>query len=179
MRLISEEPDIQARYEECLENGCTEKLAEALAFQQGPALRTDVSFLQGHSNGNQFAKNPKQGAAYAARAKRAGVSTQGKIYLHGLARYPGDPEAWVGDRSDVSRVLERRNWSARGVVSRTSREPENPPVLGCPGGVAEDILDSEVDSIVQQEPEAAPTHKERVALKEKLRAKRRPHWSKG
>lgn len=180
-RLISTEPAIQLHYEQCLANGCTEKLAEAMAFRQGPALRTDAAFLQGHSNGNQFAGGGMQeriGNFYASRARKAGVSTQGKIYLGGLAAFPGDPKAWVADRGDVEKVLDERGWSAAGSVNRQKREPEREVDVRVKGGVAPDILDREVARAIAKEPEIAPTPRERRALREKIRQRIKPHWVK-
>lgn len=182
VRLVSHNPEIQARYEECLENGCTDKLAEALAFREGPALRTDVSLLEGHSNGNQFAgskERERQGNFYRKVAKRAGVCVQGKVYLSALANYPGDPKAWVSDRHDVERVLEENDMQAVGVVNRQARTPEREPRKpALAGGVAPDIIDREVAAALAENPEIAPTPKEKVDLREKIIEKRKPHWRK-
>jgi hypothetical protein len=98
---------------------------------------TDSVFLQGHCNGNQFAGMPYQGDYYRGVAKRQGQDTTGKVYLSGLAAYPGDPEAWVSGRGDAERICQKRGWGAQGAISVKAlpREP-GPPVR-----LADDIVD--------------------------------------
>jgi hypothetical protein len=173
--LISDEPRIQAHYEQCLRNGCSPKLAEALAFQQGPALKTDALLFEGHHNGNQFQDSPSTGDFYKQAAQRAGVSTAGKIYLGTLANFPGDPRAWVSDRHDVQKVLEERGWGCSGAVSR---KVDDLPSTESHPGVADDIVDDEVDRLTTKNPDLAPTPKEKLELKEKIKGERTPHWHK-
>lgn len=108
--------------------GSQEKLREMLATGVTPSLMTDAVFLQGHCNGSQFAESTRIGDHYAGEAKKAGVNVKGKIYLSGLAAFPGDPRAWVSDRGDVQKVCEERNFGCKGAVATkcdTSRpEPE-------------------------------------------------------
>ncbi len=176
--LISDDPRIQAHYEKCLENGCTPKLAESLAFREGPALRTDVTLLQGHSNGNQFEKTPQIGNWYRHMARKAGVSTQGKVYLSSLANFPGDPRAWVSDRHDVQQLVKERGWKVNGAVNQNSQPQEEPKDHRPAGGVAPDIIENELTRAIEQNPEIAPTPKEKADLREKIRQKRKPHWAK-
>jgi hypothetical protein len=107
--------------------GESRKLAAMLALQQGPALRTDSEFKKGHVNGNQFESCPVVGDHHRRLAERAGVSTAGKVYLRGLARYPGDPVAWVSGRADVQKVAEDRGWGVQGSVNVARREVEPAP----------------------------------------------------
>lgn len=100
------------------------------AFRDGraPGCRTDREFLFGHCNGNQFEKTPDVGDDYRAKAEAAGVSTTGKIYLSGLARFSGDPEAWVSDRGDVQRAVEKRpGWSCEGAVTTAAPPIDQEP----------------------------------------------------
>lgn len=177
--LISHEPAIQSHYERCLKNGCSEKLAEALAFEQGPALVTDVMFNEGCHSGLRVGCNNIAFNHYAKIAKRAGVSTTGKTYLHALGRFAGDPEAWVSDRGDVMRLLEKRNWGVDlGCVKREVEEREEPVIHKHAGGVAPDIIEREFQAEMAAGPDVAPTPQAKADLREKIRQRRKPHWVK-
>ncbi len=144
-----------------------------LALQSPPMSNTDREFLQGNVNGSQFERKPAHGDAYAKVAKKAGQSVKGKIYLSGLARFPGDPEAWVEGRGDVKRLIESRpGWSCDGAVTvRQPREEQSPPV---------DIAPSLVEELAQDAMENDPGLAEKPAeeVREKIRSKHKPHWSK-
>lgn len=100
-------------------DGC--KLCIMFAAGKAPFGMTDSVFLEGMDcNGSQFEKNPHVGDFLAAEAKATGVSTKGKVYIGGVARYPGDPEAWVSGRGDVQRVAEKRNLTVKGAVKRSA-----------------------------------------------------------
>jgi len=121
--IVSSDPVIQAFYESCRESGESHSIAEMCAFRQAPSLETDTTFTRG------FGTDPFGGPVnsfthrrYMQMAKAAGVSTQGKRYMSGLARYPGDPKAWVGSKGDVRRVCEKRGWGCEGAVNVKARE---------------------------------------------------------
>ena len=92
-----------------------------LSARQGPALRTDVTFLQGRkTDGEQFAGDERSeiyGREAVRQARAAGVNPTGKVYLHSLANKPYDPQAWVSDRNDVARVCRERGWGCSGIVN--------------------------------------------------------------
>lgn len=69
------------------------------------------------------------GNKFRKMAKAAGVVTRGKQYMGGLARFPGDPQAWVGDRGDIKRIAEKENYSVDGIVKRKV-EAGPPPEKG-------------------------------------------------
>lgn len=145
------------------------KCAEMFESGQAPACITDATFMRGHCNGSQFEKNPKIGEALAKQARKRGVDTKGKRYLGSLARYPGDPKAWVDGRGDVKRVLEERGWGAEGVVNASVREPyEEPASLA--GDIAPDILEREANRVIAVH---GPV-KDKRELKEQIREKHRP-----
>lgn len=116
---VSDNPRIQQHYEACRAVGTSHLLAEMFAFRQGPALMTDDVFLEGRhaAQAEQFNRNPEIADAYKGEADAAGVDITGKVYLSGLAAYPGDPKAWVSGRGDVQRVCEERGWSCKGAVN--------------------------------------------------------------
>lgn len=81
------------------------------------------------------------GKHYRKMASAAGVTTRGKQYIGGLARYPGDPEAWVGSRGDMIRVAKKNNFAVDGIV-KVKNEPEPPR----PRGISETIVKRYVDA---------------------------------
>jgi hypothetical protein len=54
-------------------------------------------------------------------AKKAGISTQGKVYKGGLGR-PNDPMAWVGSSGDVLAVCKEKGFSCEGAVDYKAPE---------------------------------------------------------
>jgi hypothetical protein len=117
--------DYLLHYINCREGGCTSKLADMLASRQPPMSNTDREFLEGHCCGSQFATDKASmavGDAFKKQAAASGVSVTGKVYVGGLAAFPGDPKAWVSDRGDVKRVLTERGWGSEGSVNQAPRE---------------------------------------------------------
>ena len=105
-------------YNEMISSGVSPKLADMLASRTPPGASTDREFLHGHCNGNQFEGAPNMGDYYQSYAKKAGISTKGKIYLSSLANFPGDPKAWVSDRAHAAKVIDENGWGAEGAISR-------------------------------------------------------------
>lgn len=134
-----------------------EFLAGARGFTPGqpPAVRTASDIFKGHCNGSQFEKDEANGNYYKAVAEAAGQDVKGKVYLSGLADYPGDPEAWVADASDIRRVVEERGWTCRGAVN-----VQGPGVTeeSVPVRVAPDIVEREVARLVEKDPGLAVKH---------------------
>lgn len=146
------------------------RCAEMLESGETPALSTDNTFLEGHCNGSQFADAPGLGDYYKTEAEAAGQDVKGKVYLSGLAEYPGDPRAWVSGRGDVKKVCEERNYKCQGAVDHKrddGREPFRPVVLG------EDIVQREVAEAIGRGSE-----KPMGELADEVKRKRKPHWAK-
>lgn len=108
---------------ECINEGTSPTLAEMFASAQAPCAVTDATFLAGHCNGSQFAGQEAEGDFIRRVAESEGQSVKGKVYLGGLAKYPGDPKAWVDGRGDVKKVCEERGWNCEGSVNVKSFEP--------------------------------------------------------
>ena len=90
------------------------------------------------------------GRAHVKRAEAAGVNPTGKWYSGPLARYPGDPEAWVDSLSDVRRIAERRNLNVQGAVNVVAPESSTPPA---PYRVADDIVAGHVADRLAEHPD--------------------------
>jgi hypothetical protein len=136
-RRVSPDPRVQAHYDRCRRAGTPHALALLFALGSPPMSSTDREFLEGRENGRQFEKTPGLGDYYAGVARARGVDPKGKVYLSGLAAYPGDPRAWVSGRGDAQRVCEDRGWSCRGSVNVKGRRA--PPPEG-KYRVADDIV---------------------------------------
>lgn len=111
-----------------------------------PLLKTNATFLRGAKYGaEQFASDGDHSRnQYLEPAKRAGVSVNGKIYQHGLARYPGDPEAWCSDLDDVKRKIRKRGLHCPelGIKGRDVEPKES-------AAIAEDILNDKIESMIE------------------------------
>jgi hypothetical protein len=171
---VSRDPSVQQHYERCRAEGTSHSLALMFALAQPPMSNTDREFLEGHCNGSQFGGSPAMGDAYKSIATSAGVDVTGKVYLSGLAEYPGDPRAWVSGRGDVAKVCEERGWNCQGSVNVKAARNDAP--AGVPGGVADDILENEVEAVLATS--ERPEKEDRAGIKEQIRQKRKPHWSK-
>lgn len=145
------------------------RFADMVRLRRAPGIRTDSTHFAGRHN--QFADKPYLGDFYAKELRAMGGSPVGKQYINQLARYPGDPEAWVSSRSEIKERCERRGWTCQGEVT------VKPPLMAEPKpGVVLDpkIVDAEVAATVAKNPEIAPTPKEREALWHDTYQKRLP-----
>ena len=147
-----------------------EFMAGAPGFTPGqpPAVVTDAILWEGHCNGNQFADRPELGDHYKKQALRAGVNPKGKIYKKGLARFPGDPEAWISTRGDIQRLCDKYGHEADGIVTRKGRRQEAPEI-----DVAPDLVQAEAERVA--EATGADVTPE---LKEQIKEKRKPTWAR-
>lgn len=128
----------------------------AKAERRFSAVICKTDSFKGVPVGNeQFQGDKLDEEVYIGAAKRAGVSTNGLVYQHGLARHAGDVEAWVRDRGDVKRILEKRGWGAPqlGIKAREGPPPEQV-------GVANDLVEAELDRMTEAK-EIAPHEREK------------------
>ena len=158
-----------------VEAGTSETLAEMFALQAPPNVQGgDRMFLEGTENGRQFQDNPMIGDLYAADAKAAGVDIKGKVYKDRLARYPGDPQAWVSDTSDVVRIAKKRRLKIRGAANVDYMDHSAPPPEDIE--IADDIVQAEVVDILTRVPDPHMVDTEDLA--NQVREKRKPNWKK-
>jgi putative FmdB family regulatory protein len=110
-----------------------------------PLVKSNTSFFAGaRYGGEQFANaSPAERDVYVGTAERAGVSTNGKVYMHGLARFAGDPTAWVSDLGDVDRIATARGMGCeeRGIKPRQAEPTVRP--------VADDVVHNEVAALIE------------------------------
>lgn len=169
---ISQDIVIQAEYVAMRLDGEGHRMAEMLALQTPPMSNTDREFLEGHCNGSQFEKMPYIGDYYAKVARQHGADITGKVYLSGLARFPGDPLAWVAGKGDAERVLDKNGWGSEGAISRKVSNVAD--TMGC--AVAEDLVQDEIlDRLEAAGPDAGDINV--PDLREKIIETRAPHWA--
>lgn len=168
--IISTDPAVQSFYEQMRHAGETHNMANMLAVRRAPGARTDREFLRGHHSGSQFASDPTTGNEYSRIAKAAGVSPTGKVYKSSLARFPGDPLAWVTGRGDVKRRCVQEGWSCEGAVTHKVAPRQAPSIP-----LAQDIVDQHADQIIADDPSKATKRKE---VEAEVREKHTPHWHK-
>lgn len=112
-----------------LEPARRDGIAEIVASGQFPSLRTDTSFFAGVGTLQKQLGDGSELKAVTLRAKRAGYTPNADdMYCPSLARFTGDPEAFVpfsGGRSYVKKICEKRGVPCHGMVEYTP--PERPP----------------------------------------------------
>lgn len=168
---VSMNPQVQAEYFAMRIDQVQHKLAEMLALSAPPMSRSDKEFLEGHCNGNQFEKTPILGDAYAAEARAQGVDITGKVYIGGLASYPGDPTAWVAGRGDVERVARDKGMNVEGLVTVKSAPRDPAPEVG----VADDLVSQALESRLEQNPGLA--FRDQGELRHEVRESIKPAWA--
>jgi len=150
------------------------RLEEMLEARQPPGSNTDREFMMASENGRQFQDTPSIGDAYRRIAEPHGQNVTGKKYLSSLARFPGDPEAWVSGKGDLERIVDERGWGCEGAVNRPVRNLQETPEVG----VDPDLLDQEVAGIVESLPEGDRAGVDTQDLREQVYERRKPWWSK-
>ena len=142
--IISRDLVTQARYENMRLAGESHKMAEMLATRTFPGLKTDAIFNEGKFSGDS-GKIGSQQLWLKEQAEAAGVSTSGKWYCSGLASFPGDPTAWVGDRGDVLRIAREKNMTVHGYVEHAGHETDG----GDDIPIDESIVNDDVNHILE------------------------------
>lgn len=120
--------------------------AGSAAREYGVAhVKTSNTFLANRPMGGaQFGEKTRD--HYLRTAAAHGVSTDGKAYDPRIARFPGDPEAWVQSPDDVRAVIERRGWSCDGDIKVSG--PERAPAQDKP--LADDLVAEKVETILEE-----------------------------
>lgn len=152
--------------------GMEHSLAAMQACRRGPRMKnSDRTFNQGarHRMSNI---DDKMMRSMLRMAHSAGVQTQGKFYVAGLARRGlayRDPHAWVSTTDDILAVARRRNLEVEGVVNHKASEPPPPKRTRLAADIAAELLQKEL-----KKPENAHVRSDRKrvrALREQIVAK--------
>ncbi len=144
----------QEVYNEAIASGASPRLAEMLALQAAPRVKSDTTFFAGQDTGAGSIKHPITRKLYMEEAKKAGVDVTGAVYRSEIAAYPGDPRAWVRSRGEITGLIEERGWQMDGDLKAggEAREDISP---GQGPKIAHDI----VEQLVNNRIEAGSTEK--------------------
>jgi len=120
------------------------------------------------SRPNHWNDHPEDIKRIQGVARKYGINPEAAHYVPALARFPGDPEAFVSSKSEIKQLIERRGWKCEGVVEVDALKPSQPK----PYEVADDIVEREVEEIVQREYGGKISQKKRRELFEQIKEKR-------
>mgnify|MGYP001610868419 CR=1 FL=1 len=117
---------MRLRYE-----GKDHRMADMLASQRPPGCVTDDTFFGGIPRLAEQIGDDKQLQKYVNAARKHGYNpSPNDMYQPGLARFPGDPEAFINrsrGRSYIKKLCERRGWGCAGAVNVEARQPDHDP----------------------------------------------------
>jgi hypothetical protein len=135
-------------------SGQTHRFAEMVAMQRPPKCMTDDVFFAGMPRlADQM--GARQFAGIMTGAARVGFTPPADaVYHSGLARFQGDPEAFVTramGRGYIKSLCERRGWAVEGAVNVEARAPESDPFeTSVP--LANDLINMSVANMVRANP---------------------------
>jgi len=133
-------------FDQLIEEGNNPGFAAMLAQRRPPGTKgTDRTFLEGsHHWADKMGKTNRKHVF--EQAKKAGISTQGKVYKGGIGK-PNDPMAWVSSSGDVLAACKEKGFSCEGAVNY--KAPAQRPKRKA---LADDIRDGYVRGILAKEP---------------------------
>ena len=155
---------IGGKYISCDDNPPPEsRMDEVLKSRRMPSIRTDAQFLANHGTlDKQFAGDNRQLKAVTDTAKSLGYNPNpNDTYIPTLARFPGDPLAFVpagSPKSHIKKVCEATDRACEGdvTVNRPRKEPAKTVRLG------EDLVQEEAEQLIMRNPEEALKPKEQL-----------------
>lgn len=160
----------------------SERFALMCATQSPPGSRnTDRAFCEG-ARRQMESMGERNRKAILAKAKAAGIPTDGKFYKGVLGGYT-DPAAWVSNADDVLAVCKAKNLNCEGVINHKATNIEGPPPA--PKPLADDIVSELCQREAMQNPDLLAKCKRdpkaKQELVEQIREKhsRRPAQSSG
>lgn len=108
------------------------KFEDIVTSRKGPGLSTDSTFFSGAGTlDRQFGKDKGALKQVVSGAKKAGYNPTGnELYQPCLARFPGDPRAFVSQadgKAHIRKIVERDGTGCEGAVTVKAREPEHEP----------------------------------------------------
>jgi hypothetical protein len=152
--------------------GSSDRAAAMYALQKTARIETDDVFFQGAKPlYEQFESQQALNRTLRESKKRGFTPDKNAIYYPNLARFRGDPEAYVTramGRSYIRKLLENRGWSAEGGVNVKGREPESDPLdaKNCKP-LGEDIVRRRMSEEIKKNPDLA-RGKNRKELRQKI-----------
>jgi len=165
---ISLDEGVQLQYEAMRRDGQSHNMAEMLATRTLPGAKTDTAFM------TKFGSNAGVPQAYLDKARKAGINTNSNYYCGDVAKFPGDPAAWVSSRGDIKRICEKNNWKAEGAVEHKCT-PEAAKDDDDPYRVDDALVKEEVSRVAKLDPGLVDTPKARERTVEDVREKITPN----
>lgn len=155
-------------YIDCVLRGESPRMAEMLALRQPPRLMTDDVYLAGRGTLEQQFPNEQQRNLVIKAAMANGYKPKHTdVYEPNLARFAGDPEAFVNHgqgRGHVQKVLEQRGLpDLTGTVKSKYRQPEEDPWENPKHRLAPDIVERHIRQKVKDNPDLARVDKRDLA----------------
>lgn len=146
---VSDDPAVQSRYESLRREGQEHTFATVCVSRQSPTTRgLDRSFVQGRNGYDDGLNDSQIRERYYAAARKAGISTSGKFYVHGLADHQCDPNGWVSSLDEVRAKCVASGKSCEGAVNYQA--PEGKPQRGV--RLAEHIVQEKMQIALAQNP---------------------------
>lgn len=181
-RIAIEEADalpkpLRREFDAMVAAGTTPQFALACVLQSAPGGKGNVTpkfhNVGGRVNDQAFVRsayrrmntmNPKNRERILARARAAGINTNGKAYCGQLGRYD-NPLAWCSTADDVLESCKRQNLSSSGAVEYKAVD-EQQPVQGKP--LAPDIVKREAKRLLEKDPDLAAKVREGKVKKQEV-----------
>lgn len=141
-------------YIESIANNTHPRMAEMFALQQAPRLMTDSVFMGGTGRLGDTMSESHLEEVLAGAKKHGFTPNMNSMYMPTIARFCGDPEAFVSQsdgRYYVKKLLEKRGAGGEGAVTVKSREPLEAPKRK--HRLAPDIVNRTVALMRQEKPE--------------------------
>lgn len=153
--LISKIPEVQKFYESMRRKGQSHSIAEMCATRSAPRGMTDSVFFAGVGTlADQFRGEEQVLDHMVKVATRKGRRpSPNDYYQPGLARFVGDPEAFIpasGGRGHVQAVCEKRGWACEGSVKVKARQDAPKKKR-----LANDIVEAAVNQRIAADPDQA------------------------
>ena len=159
--IVSDDPDVQAMYEHCRNEGESHNIAMICATRRAPGASTDTTYMAGVGTlRQQCGDNDEEVNRLVKAAKRHGYTPNASdLYNPTLSPSFGHPMGFVpasGPKAHVRKVCELRGKSCEGLVNYTPPERDRP--LPKSQGLNPRLVKEEVDKAVKQDP-GLPTRK--------------------
>lgn len=162
---VSDNPNVQAFYVQMRKKGQSHNIAEMCALREASKSQTDTDFFRGVGTlADQFRGVEWQLEHNTHYAKKNGYKpNHNDFYISSLARFPGDPQAFVpatGGRGYIKKICEERGIPCEGMVNytpsqRIEKEPES-----CK--LAPDIVENTVNELVSENPDLKRTDRQEL-----------------
>lgn len=135
-------------------NGQSHRFAEMVSMQRPPRPNTDDVQLAGIPRVRDQYNHPYMRDILAIVKRQGFTPPADAIYHSGLARFPGDREAFVTPemgRGYIRTLCDRRGWAAEGDLEIAARQSERDPLESAPQ-LAEDLIQRATATVVRRDP---------------------------